>query len=61
MLFIIFLTVCLCVLQEYESWVQIARSRRKAGDDHEAVHKAFEQARSAAQQMDCNQKLVPYT
>ena len=44
--------------KEYESWVQIAQSRRKAGDDREAVRAALEQALAAAQQMNCNQKVV---
>lgn len=44
--------------QEYESWVQIAQSRRKAGNDRVAVRAALEQALVAAQQMNCNQKVV---
>ena len=38
--------------------MQIARSRRKAGDDREEVRAALEQALLAARQMDSNQKVV---
>lgn len=40
--------------------MQIARSRRKAGDDHEVVREALEQALLAAQRMDSNQKMVRF-